>query len=111
MVINHVIFRAYDIRGHADTELNHATIDALVRAIVTLALRGGKTTLVVGRDGRLSSPRIYHQLIDTLQATDCDVIGIGLVATTMLYFATHHCDTLAGVYWALQHFGEAESAV
>ena len=97
MTTNPAIFRAYDIRGHADTELNHAIIDGLGRAIGTLALRGGQTTLVVGRDGRLSSPRIYQQLIDALQATGCDVIGIGLVATPMLYFATHHCGTQAGV--------------
>ena len=97
MAINPTIFRAYDIRGYADTELNRATVDWLGRAIGTLALRGGQTTLVVGRDGRLSSPRIYQQLIDALQATGCDVVGIGLVATPMLYFATHHCVTQAGV--------------
>ena len=96
-MISPAIFRAYDIRGHADTELNRTTVDGLGRAIGTLALRGGQTTLVVGRDGRLSSPRIYQQLIDALQATGCDVIGIGLVATPMLYFATHYCGTQAGV--------------
>ena len=41
MAINLAIFRAYDIRGHADTDLNRATIDGLDRAIGTLALRGG----------------------------------------------------------------------
>ena len=87
-MISPAIFRAYDIRGHADTELNRTTVDGLGRAIGALALRGGQTTLVVGRDGRLSSPRIYQQLIDALKATGCDVIGIGLVATPMLYFAT-----------------------
>jgi len=97
MAINPAIFRAYDIRGHADTDLNRATIDGLGRAIGTLALRGGQTTLVIGRDGRLSSPRIYQQLIDALQATGCDVIGIGLVATPMFYFATHYCGTQASV--------------
>ena len=97
MTTNPAIFRAYDIRGHADTELNNATIDRLGRAIGTLALRGGQTTLVVGRDGRLSSPRIYQQLIDGLQARSCDVIGIGSVATLMFYFATHHSGTQASL--------------
>ena len=97
MAINPTIFRAYDIRGHADDELDPATVDLLGRAIGTLALQGDQTTLVVGRDGRLSSPRMYQQLIVALQAAGCDVIGIGLVATPMLYFATHHHATQAGV--------------
>ena len=97
MAINPTIFRAYDIRGHADRELHSAAVDLLGRAIGTTALHAGQTTLVVGRDGRLSSPRIYQQLIVALQASGCNVIAIDLVATPMLYFATHHFATQAGV--------------
>lgn len=101
------IFRAYDIRGDADTELDDEMVERIGLAIGTTALRGGQSGLVIGRDGRLSSERIYNALAKGLLATGCDVIGIGLVATPMLYFAAERLETKAAVMVTGSHNGPA----
>jgi phosphomannomutase/phosphoglucomutase len=80
-------FRAYDIRGIADTELNDNTCFAIGRAIGSEALVRGQSKLLLGRDGRLSSPRIHQTLIKGLLSTGIDVTDIGIIATPMLHFA------------------------
>ena len=80
-------FRAYDIRGIADTELNDNTCFAIGRAVGSEALSRGQTKLLLGRDGRLSSPRIHDALIKGLLSTGIDVTDLGLLATPMLHYA------------------------
>src|SRR5207248_5414101 len=53
--------------------------------------------LVIGRDGRLSGPRLSRALARGLMSSGIDVIDIGIVATPMVYFATHHFGTGSGV--------------
>ncbi len=53
--------------------------------------------MCIGRDGRLSGPALSAALARGLQAAGVDVIDVGLVATPMLYFATHHLQTGSGV--------------
>ena len=101
------IFRAYDIRGDASTELDDETVQQMGLAIGTTAIRGGQRHLVIGRDGRLSSERIYHALAKGLLASGCDVIGVGLVATPMMYFACEWLETQAGVMITGSHNGSA----
>lgn len=101
------IFRAYDIRGNADTELSDETVRSIGLAIGTTAIRAGQSHLVIGRDGRLSSERIYDALANGLLASGCDVIGIGLVATPMLYFAAECLGTKAGIMVTGSHNGPA----
>jgi len=52
---------------------------------------------VVGRDGRLSGPKLSVALARGLIAAGMDVVDIGVVATPMVYFATHHFGTGSGV--------------
>ena len=99
------IFRAYDIRGDADAELDDETVQSIGLAIGTTAIRAGQRHLVIGRDGRLSSERIYNALSKGLLASGCDVTGIGLVATPMVYFACEWLETKAGVMITGSHNG------
>ena len=101
------IFRAYDIRGDADVELNDETVQSIGLAIGTTAIRAGQRHLVIGRDGRLSSERIYNALAKGLLASGCDVVGHGLVATPMVYFACEWLETKAGVMVTGSHNGPA----
>jgi len=101
------IFRAYDIRGDAGTELDDETVQQIGLAIGTTAIKGGQRHLVIGRDGRLSSERIYHALAKGLLASGCDVIGVDLVATPMVYFACEWLETKAGVMITGSHNGPA----
>ena len=91
------IFRAYDIRGIVDRSLDKETVNLIGKAIGTLALEENQGTICVGRDGRLSSPKLSDALITGLLSTGIDVIDIGLVATPMLYFSNFHLNTKTGV--------------
>jgi phosphomannomutase/phosphoglucomutase len=91
------IFRAYDIRGIADTELTDEMVTNIGKAIGSLAKEKNEQTLVVGCDGRASSGRIKASLIRALVESGRDVIDIGMVPTPLLYFATRHLPCNSGV--------------
>ncbi len=84
------IFRAYDIRGIIGKTLNVSIVYAIARAIGSEALHQNETSLIVARDGRLSSPQLHDALSQGLIDSGCDVVDIGMVSTPMLYFATHY---------------------
>ena len=54
-------------------------------------------TVIIARDGRLSSPELAQRLAKGLRATGRHVIDIGLVPSPVLYFATHHLKTGTGI--------------
>ncbi|MEM1112566.1 MAG: phosphomannomutase/phosphoglucomutase [Pseudomonadota bacterium] len=93
----HHIFRAYDIRGDASSELNEAMVKRIGGAIAAMARDLDEQALIIGCDGRKSSPRIKANLIKTLMECGRDVIDIGMVPTPLLYFATRHLDCKSGV--------------
>jgi phosphomannomutase/phosphoglucomutase len=57
----------------------------------------GVKTIVVARDGRLSSPELTNGLIRGITSTGRDVLDIGLVPTPMLYFVAQHTEGRTGV--------------
>ena len=91
------IFKAYDIRGIVDRTLTEDAAEAIGRGLGTLGRRQGVSRFVVGRDGRLSGPKLARAVARGLNATGVDVVDIGVVATPMVYFATHHFATGSGV--------------
>jgi len=91
------IFRAYDIRGVVDQTLTVAAVKLIGAAIGSEALQRGRDTIVIGRDGRLSGPKLVEALIAGISETGCNVKDIGCVPTPVLYFATHYLDTHSGV--------------
>jgi len=97
------VFRAYDIRGEVDSYLTAAGIEGIGYAIGTDAHERNHPQIVVGRDGRISSPQFAAALIKGICATGRDVIDIGVVPTPILYFATHFLETRAGVMVTASH--------
>ncbi|MDP2126678.1 MAG: phosphomannomutase/phosphoglucomutase [Pseudohongiella sp.] len=97
------IFRAYDIRGIAGTELTPHGVHLIGRAIGSLALAHGHPGILFGADGRLSSPELSLALKDGILSEGCDVIDLGLVPTPLLYFATHTTETSSGVMLTASH--------
>ncbi|HJV06521.1 MAG TPA: phosphomannomutase/phosphoglucomutase [Chromobacteriaceae bacterium] len=91
------IFKAYDIRGVVGKTLTTDIARLIGQAIASEALARRVTTLVIGRDGRLSGPDLCDALGEGIRAAGVDVIDIGQVATPMLYFAAHELGTLSGV--------------
>ncbi len=90
--VNPRVFREYDIRGEADRDLDDATVTAIGAAI---GMRAGGT-VVVGRDCRVTSPRLFAALTDGIRV-HAEVIDIGVVPTPVLYFAAHHLEPRAAV--------------
>lgn len=79
--------REYDIRGIVGRTLGVEDARAIGRGFATLLRRAGGTRVVVGRDGRESSPVLEEALVDGLTASGVDVVRVGLGATPMLYYA------------------------
>jgi phosphomannomutase/phosphoglucomutase len=85
MTVNPYIFREYDIRGLVEGELTDEVALAVGRAFGTFIGSSGKVT--VGRDVRLSSPRLNASLSKGLAASGCDVVELGTVPTPLVYFS------------------------
>src|SRR6266446_649629 len=84
------IFREYDIRGIAETELQDAGIQDLGRAVGTYLQRHNGKNINLGRDCRLSSERLRNALIAGLKDSSCLVTDIGVVPTPVLYYSVFH---------------------
>ncbi|MCK5001439.1 MAG: phosphomannomutase/phosphoglucomutase [Gammaproteobacteria bacterium] len=97
MAISEDIFRAYDIRGIVETALTPDAVRQIGQAFATEARNQNQDTVVIGRDGRLSSPMLAQALSDGLRAGGCDVVDVGMVPTPVLYYATHKLKTGTGI--------------
>ena len=95
MNIDQNIFRAYDIRGVVETALTPDVVKLIGHALGNLYPQS--QTVVIGRDGRLSSSTLAEHLSQGFQASGRDVIDIGEVPTPVLYYAAYKLDTGAGV--------------
>ncbi len=89
-MLKSTIFREYDIRGAADAELLSEDVEQLGRALGTFLQRRAGRKVNVGRDTRLSSPRLRDALMRGLVAAGCDVTDIGVVPTPVLYYSVFH---------------------
>lgn len=91
------IFKAYDIRGIVETQLTPATVEAIGRVLGSMAVENQVKGLVVGYDGRLTSPILAKSLIKGILSSGCNVYEIGEVTTPMVYFANYELKTFSGV--------------
>ena len=95
--INPLIFREYDIRGVVEKDLTTGIVETIGGALGTHLGGAQGAAIAVGRDNRFSSPDFYDALQKGLTATGCRVIGIGMVPTPVVSFATHHLDVAGAV--------------
>jgi len=91
------IFKAYDVRGIVDRTLTEDAARAIGAAFGSEATASGVKEVAIGRDGRLSGPRLAAALIEGIRSTGTAVVDIGMVATPMLYFATFELGTRTGI--------------
>lgn len=91
------IFKAYDIRGIVETQLTLEVIEAIGRVLGSIAVENQVKGLVVGYDGRLTSPELCQKLIIGILNSGCNVYEIGEVTTPMVYFANYELKTFSGV--------------
>jgi len=90
-------FKAYDIRGVVPTDLNPDFARQLGRGLAARAHQAGVDTLVVGRDGRLSSPALAAALQQGMRDGGINTIDVGQVPTPLVYFAAYTLKTGSGV--------------
>jgi phosphomannomutase/phosphoglucomutase len=95
--MNPHIFREYDIRGVAERDLTNDLARDLGRAVGTFHKRAGRRRLAVGRDCRVSSPRLHRELWGGLLESGMRVVDIGEGSTPMMYFAVFHLDLEGGL--------------
>ena len=91
------IFKAYDIRGIVATQLTPAAVEAIGQVLGSIAVEKQVKGLVVGYDGRLTSPTLAESLIRGILKSGCNVYEIGEVTTPMVYFANYELKTLSGI--------------
>jgi phosphomannomutase len=107
-------FKAYDVRATYPNPLNeegawkvgHATAQFLKRSREKLG--ADKTvkrenTLVVGRDMRPHSPDLAKALSDGIRSVGMDVVDVGMVDTSFVYFAINHIDAVGGIMTTASH--------
>lgn len=106
MNINPSIFREYDIRGIAGTDLTEENMEHLGRAYVAY-LKSKKAlkikTVAVGRDGRISSKSFSRALIDGITSMGVNVIDIGEVPSPLLYYALNKLKVDGGIMLTASH--------
>jgi phosphomannomutase/phosphoglucomutase len=97
VILNQNIFRANDIRGVAFEDLNEEVVFNLGKALGSESLIRKETKFIIGRDSRLSSPKIYEWLSAGVISTGCDVVNIGIVTSPMFYHSTYQLESSSGV--------------
>jgi phosphomannomutase/phosphoglucomutase len=91
------IFRAYDIRGIIGVNLDAGIACKVGEAVGTILVEKGLRGIVVGYDGRLSSPDMADGLCEGLASTGIEVINIGQVPTPVVYFAANTGEFTSGI--------------
>ena len=108
MLVNEKIFKAYDIRGLADTELSAELAYKLGRAFVVFLrnhdlIKSGQA-VVVGRDMRGTSPAFQQALMRGVSDENVAVVDIGLVSTPLFNFAcANYAEHAGGVMVTASH--------
>jgi phosphomannomutase len=106
------VFKAYDVRATYPNPLNeevawkigHATAQYLKRSREKFPDKVKReNTIVVGRDMRPSSPDLAKGLIDGIRSVGMDVIDVGMIDTSFIYFAINHLDAVGGVQTTASH--------
>ena len=103
MKVNSEIFRAYDIRGIVDEALTEEGIFQIGKAIGSHILSEGRSSILTGRDGRISGPRLLNQFQKGVMSSGCNVVDIGEVPTPLLYFSTFKTNISDGVVLTGSH--------
>ncbi|MCL1875997.1 MAG: phosphomannomutase/phosphoglucomutase [Synergistaceae bacterium] len=91
------IFREYDIRGVADTELASPIACEIAKGFGTWLAAHEVKKAAIGGDVRISTPRIRESFINGLLETGIDVVDIGIVTTPILYWSLYHLNLEGGV--------------
>ncbi len=91
------VFKAYDIRGIVPAQLNADFARLLGRALALQAIEQDVDRLVIGYDGRLSSPSLADALHEGINSEGVDTLDVGMVPTPLVYFTANVQGTGSGI--------------
>src|SRR6478752_5018415 len=108
------IFKAYDVRATYPNPLNeeaawkvgHASAQFLKRSRQNVPADQKvkmEDTMCVGRDMRPHSPNLAAALIDGIRSTGMNVVDVGMIDTSFIYFAINHLDCVGGIQTTASH--------
>jgi phosphomannomutase/phosphoglucomutase len=103
MAMNPRVFREYDIRGVAETDFGDDFVADLGRAVGAYFAEAGARRVTLGRDCRISSPRIHAAFKRELLGAGIDVVDVGILHSPGLYFSVFHLQTDGGVMITASH--------
>ena len=89
MTFPHEIFKAYDIRGIVDKTLTTDITYQIGQAVGSEVIASGGDSIVIGRDGRLSGPKLAEALSNGLRASGVNVIDIGVAPSPVVYYSSY----------------------
>lgn len=99
-MVNHSIFKSYDIRGIYPGELNEQAAFAIGKAFIK---KTGVKSVAVGYDARLSCPALFKALVAGAIEEGGEIYDIGQAPTECLYFAVGAHDFPAGIMITASH--------
>ncbi|MGZ8716484.1 MAG: phosphomannomutase/phosphoglucomutase [Gaiellaceae bacterium] len=94
------VFKAYDVRGIYPDDLDESGAYAIGRAYVE---QFEPRRIAVGRDMRLSSPRMAAEAIRGAAEAGAEVLDLGMVGTEMVYFAVGELELDGGIEVTASH--------
>ncbi len=108
MELNPGIFKAYDIRGVYGEELDESTAYDIGRAFARVLaelreVQARELRIGLGRDMRLTAPKMAAEMRDGMIAEGAKVIDAGMVATEMLYHLVGSRDLDGGAMVTASH--------
>lgn len=91
------IVKAYDVRGTTPDQMNDEVAWALGVAFARFA---GASTVLVGRDMRLTGESLAAAFADGVTSQGVDVVDLGLASTDLVYFAAGRLDAPGAMFTA-----------
>ena len=103
MKINPEMFRAYDLRGLVDKDLNPEIVEAIGKAYGTFLKRKGILKAVVGHDCRATSQDYSDALTRGFSCAGIDTVDIGLNLVGTFYWSQYYLDIKGGAFVTASH--------
>jgi phosphomannomutase len=116
MDLNPAIFKAYDIRGIYGEELDEGVAYDIGRSFVRVLAglrekQARELRIGLGRDMRLTSPKMAAEVRDGMISEGAKVIDAGMVATEMLYHLVGSRDLDGGAMVTASHNPKAYTGI
>ena len=95
--MNKNIFREYDIRGIADTDLTNDTVYLIGKAFGSYLYKNNHNSLSISGDVRKTTARIKKSFIEGALSQGINVCDIGTLPTPVNYFSLYNTDIVNSV--------------